>query len=201
MNPSPFKHVAVACLLGLVFLTASAQKMYRCPSAGGGTAFSDTPCAGGAGGEITVKPSIGAAPAAQAKPDPQTRGAMDKRNAEFNALLSPECRRARTAFQAKVQQKGGVEELMKEGNPISKAWEACEFEAKDSINKLNAKDQEIAQAEERKAREQNRIAEQKHTCATQRKTLEERRQRAGQVSEQERAALRTIEQELAANCR
>jgi hypothetical protein len=194
------KQLLIAGLLGAFMLPVSAQKMYRCPGAGGSTTFSDTPCATGSGNEVTVKPSGGAAPA-QVKPDPQTRGAMDKRNAEYNALLTPECRRAREAFLAKSQQKGGMEELMKEGNPISKAWEACEFEAKDSIGKLNAQDQAKAKAEEAKRAEQDRIAIKKNECATKQKVLDDRRPRLAQLSEQDRAAFRAIEQDVAMNCR
>jgi Domain of unknown function (DUF4124) len=197
------KHLLLASFLSLAILPAVAQKMYRCPSAGGGTTFSDTPCATGSGSEVTVKPASGAAPSAatSAKSNTQTRGAMDKRNAEYNALLTPECRRAREAFLAKSQQKGGMDELMKEGNPISKAWEACEFEATDSIGKLNAQDQAKAKAEEAKRAEQDRIASRKSECATKQKVIDDRRARLSQLSEQDRAALRAVEQDVAINCR
>jgi Domain of unknown function (DUF4124) len=194
------KHLLLASLLSLAILPAVAQKMYRCPSAGGGTTFSDTPCANNAGSEISVKPASGAA-APQPKPDPQTRGAMDKRNTEYNALLTPECRRAREAFLAKSQQKGGMDELMKEGNPISKAWEACEFEATDALGKQSAQDRERVAAEERKRAEQDRIASRKSECATKQKVIDDRRARLSQLSEQDRAALRAVEQDVAINCR
>jgi hypothetical protein len=126
---------------------------------------------------------------------------MDKRNAEYNALLSPECRRAREAFLAKSQQKGGMDELMKEGNPISKAWEACEFEAKDALGKQSAKDRERIEAEERKRGEQDRIALRKQECATKQKLMDDRRARLAQLSEADKAALRAVEQDVAMNCR
>jgi hypothetical protein len=194
------KHFLIALLLAPVFTPSMAQKMYRCPSAGGGTTFSDTPCTNNAGAEIVVKPSSGGAPAPP-KPDPQTRGAMDKRNAEYNALLSPECRRAREAFLAKSQQKGGMDELMKEGNPISKAWEACEFGAKDALGKQSAKDRERIEAEERKRAEQDRIALRKQECATKQKLMDDRRARLAQLSDADKAALRAVEQDVAMNCR
>jgi hypothetical protein len=194
------KHLLLAGLLGLAISPALAQKMYRCPNAGGSTTFSDTPCANNAGSEISVKPASGAA-APQPKPDPQTRGAMDKRNAEYNALLTPECRRAREAFLAKSQQKGGMEELMKEGNPLSKAWEACELEAKDALGKQSAKDRERVEAEERKRAEQDRLALRKQECATQQKLVDDRRARLAQLSDTDKAALRVVEQQVAANCR
>jgi Domain of unknown function (DUF4124) len=193
------KHLLLAALLCAVMLPASAQKMYRCPSAGGGTTFTDTPCASGQGGEVSVKPSGGAAGNAP-KPDSQ-RAAMDKRSAEYDAMLTPECRRARQAFQAKADQKGGMEELMKEGNPISKAWEDCQFAAQDAIGKLNAKDQERVAAEERKRAEQDRIAQRKGECATKQKVLEDRRPRLAQLSESDRAAFRVVENDVAMNCR
>ncbi len=137
------KHLIAVALLSAMSWPACAQKMYRCQGSGG-ISFSDTPCANGAGAEISVKPSGGAVasppPKADAKADPQTRGAMDKRLAEYEAMLSPECRRARQAFQAKAQQAGGMDELMKEGNAISKAWEACQFAASEALEKLNATD-------------------------------------------------------------
>lgn len=201
MIPFHVKHLLAAAALCAVVLPASAQKMYRCPGAGGSTTFSDTPCASGQGGEVLVKPSGGAAGAPAPKPDPQTRGAMDKRNAEYNALLTPECRRAREAFLAKTQQKGGMEELLKEGNPISKAWEACEFEAKDAITKQSAKDRERVEADERKRGEQDRTAQRKSDCATKQKLLDERRPRLAQLSEQDRNAFRAVEQDVAMNCR
>jgi Domain of unknown function (DUF4124) len=194
------KHLLLAGLLGLAISPAFAQKMYRCPSAGGGTTFSDTPCANNVGSEISVKPASGTA-APQPKADPQTRGAIDKRNAEYNALLTPECRRAREAFLAKSQQKGGMDELMKEGNPISKVWEACEFEATDALGKQSAQDRERVAAEERKRAEQNRIAIKKNECATKQKVIDDRRARLSQLSEQDRAALRAVEQDVAINCR
>lgn len=197
------KHLFLAGLLSLLIAPSMAQKMYRCPGAGGGTTFSDTPCANQAGGEITVKPSGGTAPSTppQAKPDPQTRGAMNQRNAEYNAMLSPECRRAREAFLAKSQQKGGMDELMKEGNPISKAWEACEFEAKEALGKQSAQDRERVQAEERKRAEQDRLALRKQECATQQRLVDDRRARFAQLSDTDKAALRVVEQQVAANCR
>ncbi len=195
------KHLLIAGLLSFFVLPASAQKMYRCPGAGGSTTFSDTPCSSGQGSEVTVKPATGSGAGSPPKPDPQTRGAMDKRNAEYNALLTPDCRRAREAFLAKSQQKNGMEELMKEGNPISKAWEACEFEAKDSIGKLNAQDQAKAKAEEAKRAEQDRIAIKKNECATKQKVLDDHRPRLAQLSEQDRATFRAVEQDVAMNCR
>lgn len=197
------KHLLLAALLCSAALPASAQKMYRCPSANGGTAFSDTPCTNGQGSEVTVKPSGGAAAstAGNAPKLDTPRAAMDKRNAEYDAMLSPECRRARQAFQTKVDQKGGIEELMKEGNPISKAWEDCQFAAKDAIGKLNARDQEKVAAEERKRAEQDRIALRKQECATKQKVLDDRRPRLPQLSESDRAAFRAVENDVAINCR
>jgi hypothetical protein len=194
------KQLLLAGLLCAAIFPALAQKMYRCPSPGGGTTFTDTPCANSAGSEVSVKPSGGAAPAAS-RPDPQTRGAMDKRNAEYNALLTPECRRAREAFLAKSQQKGGMDELMKDGNPISKAWEACEFEAKDALNKQSAKDRERVEADERKRAEQDRVALRKQECGTKQKVIDDRRARLAQLSEADKAALRAVEQDVAMNCR
>jgi hypothetical protein len=91
------KHFFILSLISLLALPALAQKMYRCPGAGGSTTFTDTPCPTGSGSvsgnEISVKPSGGAAPA-QAKPDPQTRGAMDsslgKLSAQDEAMLKAE---------------------------------------------------------------------------------------------------------------
>jgi hypothetical protein len=194
------KQLLLAGLLWAVIVPALAQKMYRCPSPGGGTTFTDTHCANSAGSEVSVKPSGGAAPAAS-KPDPQTRGAMDTRNAEYNALLTPECRRAREAFLAKSQQKGGMDELMKDGNPISKAWEACEFEAKDALSKQGAKDRERVEADERKRAEQDRVALRKQECTTKQKVIADRRARLAQLSEADKAALRAVEQDVAMNCR
>lgn len=199
----PKFHVKQLLLAGLLcagMLPALAQKMYRCPSPGGGTTFTDTPCANSAGTEVGVKPSGGAAPAAS-KSDQQTRGAMDKRNAEYNALLTPECRRAREAFLAKSQQKGGMDELMKDGNPISKAWEACEFEAKDALSKQGAKDRERVEADERKRAEQDRVALRKQECTTKQKVIDDRRARLAQLSDADKAALRAVEQDVAMNCR
>jgi hypothetical protein len=193
------KQLLLAGLLCAAILPALAQKMYRCPSPGGGTTFTDTPCANSSGSEVRVKPSGGAAPAAS-KPDPQTRGAMDKRNAEYNALLTPECRRAREAFLAKSQQKGGMDELMKDGNPISKAWEVCEFEAKDALGKQGAKDRERVEADERKRAEQDRVALRKQECSTKQKVIDDRRARP-QLSGADKAALRAVEQDGAMNCR
>ena len=198
------KHLLIAGLLGILMLPAIAQKMYRCPGTGGSTTFSDTPCAtssgASSGSEVIVKPASGAA-APQAKPDPQTRGAMDKRNAEYNALLTPECRRAREAFLTKSQQKGGMEELMKDGNPISKAWEACEFEAKGAMDKQSVKDRERVEAEERKRMEQDRITQKKLECTTKQKVLDDRRPRLAQLSEQDRKVFATLEQQVAQDCR
>lgn len=188
------KHLLVAALLCFAAATVMAQKMYRCPSPGGGTTFSDTPCPNAAGEEIRVKPAAGAAGQTPARPDPQTRGAMDRRLAEYDALLSPECRRARQAFQAKADQKGGMDELTKEGNPISKAWEACLFEAQDALGKQNA-------AEQSKRVEQDRLAQKRIDCAAKQKLLEERRPRMAQLAETERAALRVLESEYAQQCR
>jgi hypothetical protein len=194
------KHLLLACLLSLAIFPAIAQKMYRCPSAGGGTTFSDTPCANNAGGEISVKPASGAAKP-QPKPDPQTRGAMDKRTAEYEAMLSPQCRRARQAFEAKTREKGGMEELMKDGNPISKAWEDCTFEAEDAVGKLNAKDQAALQTEENKRRAQDRMAQQKLECATKKKTLNERSAIVAQLSDQDKRALAALTADIQINCR
>jgi hypothetical protein len=194
------KQLLLASLLSLAIFPAIAQKMYRCPSAGGGTTFSDTPCANNAGGEISVKPASGAAKP-QPKPDPQTRGAMDKRAAEYEAMLSPECRRARQAFEAKTREKGGMEELMKDGNPISKAWEDCTFEAKDALGKQSAKDRERIEAEERKRAEQDRVALRKQECATKQKTLDERSARVAQLNDQDRRALAALTADIQLNCR
>jgi Domain of unknown function (DUF4124) len=194
------KQLLLASLLSLIIFPTIAQKMYRCPSTGGGTTFSDTPCANNAGGEISVKPASGAAKP-QPKPDPQTRGAMDKRAAEYEAMLSPECRRARQAFEAKTREKGGMEELMKDGNPISKAWEDCTFEAKDAVGKLNAKDQAALQTEESKRRAQDRMTQQKLECATKRKTLDERSARVAQLSDQDLRALAALTADIQLNCR
>ena len=198
------KHLLAAILaaaLCALALPANAQKMYRCPGASGGTTFSDTPCAGGRGGEISVKPTGGAAGSPPPKPDPQTRGAMDQRNAEYNAILSPECRRARQAFQAKAEQKGGMDELMKAGNPVSKAWEDCQFEAKDAIGKLSAKDQERATEDARKRNEESRMAQRQSECFAKQKVIDARRARLSQLTEAERNALRAVEQDVAINCR
>lgn len=97
---------------------------------------------------------------------------MDKRLAEYEAMLSPECRRARQAFEAKSREKGGMDELMKEGNAITAAWEVCQFAASEAVGKLNAKDRENAEAEERKRREQDKIAQQKSECATKQRVLD-----------------------------
>lgn len=194
------KHLLVLGMLCFAALPATAQKIYRCASAGGSVTISDTPCASGQGGEIAVKPSGGLAPPPP-KADAQTRGAMDKRAAEYDALLTPECRRARQAFQAKAHEKGGMDELMKEGSPISKAWEACQFAASEALDKLNAKDREKAETEERKRREQDLIAQRKRECAVKQKVIDDRRPRLAQMSEADRNALRAVEQEVAANCR
>ncbi|TAG27288.1 MAG: DUF4124 domain-containing protein [Burkholderiales bacterium] len=201
------KHLSAFALLALLLtlcLPANAQKIYRCTNASGGVTISDTPCTGGQGGEIAVKPSGGAGsppPKVDPQKDSQPRGAMDKRLAEYEAMLSPECRRARQAFEAKAREKGGMDELMKEGNPISKAWEACQFAATEAIGKQNAKDREKAEAEERKRREQEKIAQQKSECATKQRVLDERRPRLAQLSESDRAAFRVVEQDMAINCR
>jgi hypothetical protein len=194
------KQLLLASLLSLAILPAIAQKMYRCPGAGGSTTFSDTPCANNARSEVKVKPASGAAQP-QPKPDPQTRGAMDRRAAEYDAMLTPECRRARQAFEAKSQQRGGLDELLKEGNPISKAWEACEFEATEAMEKQSIKDREKQVAEERKRTEQDRIAQRKQECATKQKVIDDRRARLAQLSEQDKAALRAVEQDVTMNCR
>jgi Domain of unknown function (DUF4124) len=192
--------VAFYVLICSASLSAHAQKIYRCTGAGGSVTISDTPCTTGQGGEIAVKPSGGAG-STPPKPDPQTRGAMDKRLAEYEAMLTPECRRARHAFEAKSREKGGMDELMKEGNPISKAWEACQFAASEAVGKLNAKDREKAEAEERKRREQEKVAQQKSECATKQKVLDERRPRLNSMSESDRAAFRAVEQDMEMNCR
>ncbi|NJM43039.1 MAG: DUF4124 domain-containing protein [Brachymonas sp.] len=171
-----------------------AQKMYRCPSPGGGTTFTDTPCATGAGGEITVKPAAGATGHAAARPDPQTRGAMDKKEAEFNALLSPECRRARQALQAKADQKGGMDELMKEGNPIFKAWENCQGETKVALDKLHADARN-------QGANQGREMVRKNECAAKQHVLNEKRQKTNTLNEKDRADLRVLEDDIALNCR
>ncbi|MBS7808718.1 DUF4124 domain-containing protein [Variovorax sp. PCZ-1] len=201
------KHIfaPTACLMITAWLclaspAASAQKIYRCAGAGGQITISDTACAHGQGGEISVKPASGAA-SPPAKADPQTRGAMDKRLAEYEALLSPECRRARQAFEAKARERGGMDELMKEGNPISKAWETCQFAVSDALGKLSAKDREKAEADERRRREQEKVAQQKSECAAKQRVLDERRARLPSLSEADRAALRVVEQDVAANCR
>ncbi len=194
------KHLMLLSLLSAFLLPALAQKMYRCPGAGGSTTFTDTPCAAGSGLEVTVKPSGGAAPA-QAKPDPQTRGAMDKRNAEYNALLTPECRRAREAFMAKTQQKDGVQELMKEDDPISKAWSACTFGAKEALEKLNAQDRARVDADERKRNEQSRITQRKLECATKQKALDDSNARIKQLSEQDIRAVAALTADIQLNCR
>ena len=94
-----------------------------------------------------------------------------------------------------------MDELMKEGNPISKAWEACEFEAKDALGKQSAKDRERIEAEERKRAEQDRIALRKQECATKQKLMDDRRARLAQLSDADKAALRAVEQDVAMNCR
>jgi hypothetical protein len=194
------KHLIAIGALCLATLPATAQKIYRCAGAGGSVTISDTPCASGQGGELSVKPSSGAG-SPPPKADAQTRGAMDKRMAEYEAMLSPECRRARQAFEAKAREKGGMDELMKEGNPISKAWEACQFAASEALSKLNAKDREKAEAEERKRAEQDKLAQRKSECATKQKVLDDRRPRLAQMSEVDRNAFRAVEQDVAANCR
>jgi Domain of unknown function (DUF4124) len=192
--------LAIAALLYSICFSAQAQKIYRCTGAAGNVTISDTPCTTGQGGEIAVKPAGGAGSPAP-KVDPQTRGAMDKRLAEYEAMLSPECRRARQAFEAKTREKGGMDELMKEGNPTSKAWEACQFAASEAVGKLNAKDREKAEAEERKRREQEKVAQQKSECAAKQKVLDERRPRLANLSEADRTAFRAVEQDVAMNCR
>ena len=48
-------------IAGLLAASAAQAQVYKC-SEGGRTVFSDTPCAGGSGGQIDVRPSSGAAP-------------------------------------------------------------------------------------------------------------------------------------------
>ncbi|MFM7332770.1 MAG: DUF4124 domain-containing protein [Brachymonas sp.] len=195
------KHVFLAGFLACITASAQAQKMYRCPSPGGGTTFTDTPCTTASGGEISVKPAAGAAGRAPTQPDPQTRGAMNKRDAEYDAQLSPECRRARQAFQTKADQPGGMDELMKEGNSIFKAWENCQGQAKNALDKLQSKEQERLAAEQRQRAEQDRMALRKSECAAKQKVLDERRARGAQLSEADRAALRNLENDMVLNCR
>jgi Domain of unknown function (DUF4124) len=196
------KQLLLVSLLSLAIFPAIAQKMYRCPSAGGGTTFSDTPCANGTGNEVNVKPSGGSgSDAGSAKTDPNSRGAMDKRNAEIIAMLSPECRRARDAFMTKARQRGGMEELMKDSNPISMAWEACELETREVVSKILTRDAAKAKADEAKRIEQEKIAVKKNECATKRQVLRDRQARLAQMSEKDRAAVGILEQNIADNCR
>ena len=83
---------------------------------------------------------------------------------------------------------------MKEGNPIFKAWESCQFAAQEAIGKLNAKDEERVAADER-------IARRKSECAAKQRVIDERRPRMAQLSESDRAALKAVENDVATNCR
>lgn len=206
------KHVFAICAalaFSAAFAPAAAQKMYRCAGAGGSTTFTDTPCASSQGNETVVKPASGAAksPLSQGNAptnsptDPQASSATDKRLAEYEAALSPGCRRARLAYLTKVQQKEGIEELMKEGNPIARAWEACQAESQEATRKIVAKDRERTESEDRKRVEQDLIAQRKSECATKQKVLDERRPRLAQLSESDRAAFRVVEQDVAVRCR
>jgi hypothetical protein len=147
------KHCLLAALLAGAAASASAQKVYRCVSPKGGTTFSEMPCITGQGGEITIRPS-GGGTGNTSKVDSQNRVAMDRRTAEMDALISPECRRARQAYQTKSEEKGGLDELSKEGNAITQARNDCQPAVDEAIRKLHTKDLERTATEARKPVEQ-----------------------------------------------
>ncbi len=194
--------ICAALALGAFCAPAQAQKIYRCTGAGGSVTISDMPCTSAQGGEVSVKPASGATkqPRLDAPNDSQAKGATDKREAEFEAMLSPECRRARRAYLAKESEKGGTDELMKVGNPIGKAWDACMPAAGEALGKLHAKERERAKTENGKRSEQDLIAQKKHECDTKQKVLAERRPRLAQLNESDRTAFRVLEQDVAVRC-
>jgi hypothetical protein len=147
------KNLLLLVALCIVGLTAAAQKTYRCPTPGGGTTFTDTPCAGGQGGELSVKPASGSGAGNTPKPNPQSREAMSKRDAEIFAMLSPQCQRAHEAYAAKSRQKGGTQELSNDSNPVVIAWQNCEPETLKALRRMALKEQANAQADEPKRNE------------------------------------------------
>jgi hypothetical protein len=206
------KHLLLAALLGSVMASASAQKMYRCPSPGGGTTFTDTPCASGPGSEMQVKPASGGSAATTASsgaPQDDNKAAKDKKlRAENLAKFSPECRRAADAYDAKAADKSGQAELAVKGNPIAAAWQKCVLDRLMAENPLDAAppkptaaEMQAAAAAEQKRREQDAITVKKLECNAKLKQLAESRPRLAQMNEQYRAAFRAVEQSLPADCR
>jgi hypothetical protein len=206
-------------LFGAVLLfgwMGEAHAVYRCTSPDGRTTFSDTACpVDQKGGQVQIKPVRGVGVSPNPVPSPpisppasglgnasgSSSEAMQRRNAEYEALFTPECRRARAAFMNKANQPGGMDELMQEGNRISKAWAACEFEAKDAIAKLNAQDRERVAAENKQQREQELAQQRKAECDTKRQVLQRRQAQSAKPSEQDKEAIKVLEREVAASCR
>lgn len=206
------KPMTTAFLLFAAVLCGPALAVYRCTGADGRVTFSDTPCvAGQQGGAVQIRPVTGVAISPNKTQTPPTQppatvggnspDALQKRAAEYEAMLTPECRRARQAFVAKANQIGGMDELMQEGNPVSKAWEACQFEAKDAIDKLSAQDRARIDADNKKRQEQEAAQIRKSECDAKRDVLAKRQSQAAKPSEQDRAALQALAQEVANRCR
>ncbi len=190
------KHLLIVVMLGGAMASASAQKMYRCPGASGSTTFSDTPCATGQGGEVSVKPSAGAA----AKPAESFKSEQEKLLADALVKMSPECRRAYEAFNKKTTSKEGLKELQTPGNPITTAWMACDIEQLTRAEPSTAERAKV-EAQERNRVEQNKIAQRKSECSAKQKVLDDRRPRLNTLSEADRIAFQTVEKDVAANCR
>jgi uncharacterized membrane protein YccC len=191
------KHLLLAALLGACVAPASAQKMYRCPGAGGSTTFSDTPCANTAQ-EINVKPASGTAKAANASDAPSSKLAdRDQRSKEIEAALSSYCRRTYQQYRGLAETRSGMDA----NHPTAKAWASCEPEIKQIIAAAQAKDKAAADALQTKRREQEAANEKKRSCDAKREVVVARNARAAQMSEQDRAALKAFEQDVNTQCR
>jgi hypothetical protein len=175
---------------------------YRCTGADGKVTFSDTACpTSHKGGAVSVRP---VAPN-RAKPPPLTLSgtseeAITRRNAQYETLLTPECRKARQAYAAKAGQPGGADELAEEGNLVARAWLDCEFEAKDAIHKVNAQERARIGAENQRRRELEQAQQRRAACEAKRGALRERQARTAKPSEEDRAILADLAREAQAAC-
>jgi hypothetical protein len=192
------KHLFLAALLGACVLPASAQKMYRCPGAGGSTTFSDTPCADTAQ-EINVKPASGTAKVANTSNATSSKLAdRDQRSKEIEAAaLSSYCRRTYQQYRGLAETRSGMDA----NHPTAKAWASCEPEIKQIIAAAQAKDKAATDALQAKRREQEAANEKKRSCDAKREVVIARNARAAQMSEQDRAALKAFEQDVNTQCR
>lgn len=192
------KHLLLAALLGACVLPASAQKMYRCPGTGGSTTFSDTPCANTAQ-EIAVKPASGGGNKANEASNRST--AYDRRYREIEEALTPNCRRTYQQYRSMAETRSGMTALMDGNHPTAKAWASCEPEVRRLVAAAVAKDKAAADALEAKRREQAAVDEKKRSCEAKREVVVARSARAAQMSEQDRTALKALEQDVNTNCR